>query len=442
MSSTKDLGSISTAFHEITRCRSCDSQELIGVLDLGRQCVSDFVVDEREDVLSIPLELILCAPDLGGCGLLQLRHTTSPELLYRHYWYRSIVNTTMQIALRDITESIEARADLEKGDRVLDIGCNDGTLLRSYSNPGLELIGFEPARNIVNQAREGTSHIFNSFFNASEYLEAFGERSARAITSIAMFYDLEDPQTFVADVNRCLSDDGIWVIQMAYLPVMLEDTMFDNICHEHLEYYSLASLEDLLDRAGLEVIDVTQNDVNGGSYRTYIRRKGSSVPQSSYGAARVAAMRQFESHLQLQRRAPYEDFATRSLWICETIRSFIDNEVAAGRIVYGYGASTKGNTLLQLTGLDHHLVTAIAERNPDKWGRKTVGTGIPIISEEEARQDQPDYMLVLPWHFLREFREREADYLSKGGRFIVPLPTPRLVDRHGTTPLPQVAQTA
>ncbi len=264
------------------------------------------------------------------------------------------------------------------------------------------------------------------FFSADVYGREIGTQRAKIVTSIAMFYDLEDPNRFVADVKRVLDEDGLWIIQMSYLPLMLKTNEFGNICHEHLEYYSLQSLEYLLDLHGFEIVDLEMNDINGGSLRAYIRNRG--VAPENFGDAtyramaadRTRNMRESEIKLGLSERQVYDEFAMRVERIkMDTVR-YVRSAVAEGKKVYVYGASTKGNTVLQYFGLDGALITAAAERNPDKWGRVTVGTNIPIVSEAEARAAKPDYFLVLPWHFLQEFMAREHDYLYGGGRFIVP----------------------
>lgn len=408
------------------QCRLCSQRTLRPVMTLGDLGVSGFPEGD-EQTPSAPLELVLCDPTAQGCGLVQLRHTVSPDLMYRHYWYRSVTNEAMRRALADVTARVEGTVELAPGNLVLDIGCNDGTLLRSYRAPGLRLCGFEPAQNLVVFARQGTHQIINDFFNAAAFKAAFGAEKARAITTIAMFYDLEEPNRFVADIAACLDDEGVWINQMASLSLMLETNGFDNICHEHLEYYSLAVLVDLYGRHGLEVFDVETNDVNGGSFRVFARKKGARVGSSPFGQARLAAMLHFEKLLGLGTRDPYDAFVTRVAKQRDELLAFLRTEKAAGKRIYGYGASTKGNTLLQYYGIDATLVSAIADRNPEKWGRRTGGSNIPIISEEQARADKPDYFLVLPWHFLQAFREREKDYLASGGRFIVPLPSVRVV---------------
>ncbi len=408
-------------------CRVCGHSPLLPVLSLGDLYVSDFVDDARQGKKA-PLELVLCNEANGGCGLLQLRHTVPHESLYRNYWYRSGMNKTMTDELGSITSAAEKKVPLRAGDYVIDIGSNDGTLLRSYAIPGLNTVGFEPARNIVEKyGREGLTEVIPDFFKFEGWRSGFGGRKAKIITAIAMFYDLEDPNAFVADVVRCLDNDGLFVVQMAYLPWALERNAFDGICHEHLELYSLLSLENLLVRHGLEVFDLELRDINEGSFRAYIRKKGSKL-EAPGGMARVQGMRKSEKDMGLSGEKVYEDFVRRVKDIKSKVCDFIGREVRAGRKVHAYGASTKGNTLLQYFGLDSDLITAAADRNPDKWGKYTVGTMIPIISEEEARKAKPEYFLVLPWHFLNEFREREKEFFARGGKFIVPLPEFKIIN--------------
>ena len=403
-------------------CRSCAAEDLSPILSLGSQYVSDFVDgDDLSRSVKAPLELVLCRMDSGGCGLLQLRHTVAPDLLYGHYWYKSMVNDSMMRALADVCRSAERCVQLSAGDLVLDIGCNDGTLLRSYGVPDLVLAGFDPASNLMEDARVGTTRVINDFFGYETFRSAFPDAKAKVITSIAMFYDLERPNDFVEDIVKCLDQDGIWIVQMSYLPSMLAANAFDNICHEHLEYYSLMAIQRLLEPRGLEIVDVGMNAVNGGSIRLFVRHLGRG-PVPAGGPRRVEDTLDSERGLGLQSRDVYDRFAGRVNAIKQTVVQLIAEETDKGKSVYVYGASTKGNTLLQYFGLDSTVLKAAAERNPDKWGKKTVGTMIPIISENQARADNPDYFLVLPWHFLEGFVERERDFLKRGGKFIVPLP--------------------
>jgi len=343
--------------------------------------------------------------------------------MFKRYWYRSGINKSMTLALQDIAHSVQRTVRLSKGDIVMDIGCNDGTLLRAYTIPGLVLVGFEPATNLAPLAEIGTSKIINDYFSLQVYRKHFPDAKAKVITSIAMFYDLED-------TAGCLDENGVWIIQMNYLPSMLTQNAYDNICHEHLEYYSIASLQNLLERHGLEIFDTELNDVNGGSFRVYVKHGNcSSLGNDAKSRARVSQIKKLEANMRLNDMRVYEEFATRVRSLRDELYRFVKKEHDKGKKVYVYGASTKGNTILQFCGLDHTLITAAAERNSDKWGKKTVGTLIPIISEEQARVEKPDYFLVLPWHFLKEFREREMGYLRSGGRFIVPLPQFKVISR-------------
>jgi len=394
---------------------------------MGAQYVSNFLLPEEPDGPTAPLELVLCC----GCNLLQLRHTVAGETMYRNYWYRSGTNQTMRNALADIADKAERLMNLRESESVLDVGCNDGTLLASYKTRGIFRIGFDPAENLAVFSRKVADKIVNGFFESAAFREDsdLRGRRPRIVTSIAMFYDLEDPNRFVSDIKKIMDPDGLWIVQMSYLPLMLKQRDFGNICHEHLEYYSLQSLEYLLKLHDFMLADVELNDVNGGSLRAYIRNRGAD--EGAFGdatyrgqaAGRVDALRRLEAKLGLGEAHTYREFGAWVERIKKDVTGFISEEVLRhGKKVFVYGASTKGNAMLQYFGLDHHLITAASERNPDKWGKVTVGTRIPIVSEEEARRAKPDYFLVLPWHFLEEFREREKDYLLGGGRFIVPLP--------------------
>jgi SAM-dependent methyltransferase len=390
----------------------CGSSQLNDVFSLGEQYINDFVPKERVGKgLRAPLELVMCAK----CNLLQLRHTAPQELLYsRYYWYRSGVTDTMRLALRDITREIETLISLREGDVVLDIGANDGTMLATYSTPGIYRVGCEPADNLVDALRQNTEFVMHDFWDFDRYMDlakSWGFGKAKVITAIGMFYDLEDPNKFIKDARLALAEDGIFVAQLMCLAPMLEKNDVGNICHEHLEYYSLDSLKYLFETNGLEMFKIEENDVNGGSYRIFARHyKGTGI--------------KYDEQFRLE---DIKAFANRIKENRDRCVDFIRTEVTKGKKVYVYGASTKGNVILQYYGLDNSLITAAAERSPEKWGKYTIGTWIPIISEDEARSAQPDYFLVLPWAFFNEFYEREGTWRSQGGKFIVPLPEFRVV---------------
>jgi NDP-4-keto-2,6-dideoxyhexose 3-C-methyltransferase len=328
----------------------------------------------------------------------------------------------MRAALGDIARKAAHFAGLHEGDSVLDIGCNDGTLLRSYGYDDVRRVGFEPAENLACEAAAGTDRIVPDFFSAGPIA---GEKF-RVVTSIAMFYDLENPSAFVADVASVLMEEGVWVIEMHYLPAVVECNAFDAVCHEHLEYYSLSSLEPLLARHGLRVADVETNDVNGGSFRVYVVHRDSPAVSIPARRARVDAMRARELTAGLRSAATYQDFGARVKQIGTKLQGWVGGERRHGREISVYGASTKGNTLLQVFGLDHTSIRSAAERNPEKWGKYTVGTWIPIVSEAEARA-HADSFLVLPWHFMDEIQIREHEFLARGGKLVAPLPDLRVI---------------
>jgi hypothetical protein len=414
-------------------CRICESNALTPVLSLGEQCIGGAFTgpDGKPPVRrKVPLDLVRCDParDQNACGLVQLRHSVPPKVLYHSYWYRSGINQTMRDNLAGIARAAEELVGLQPGDVVVDIGCNDGTLLKSYRATGIRLLGFDPATNIVEYARANGVPAVNDFFSAARYRSEYPEQKAKVVTSIAMFYDLEKPHAFVADVKSVLHEEGIWVLELSYMPTMLRMNSFDTVCHEHLEYYALAPMERLLGEHDLEVVDVALNDINGGSFRLFVGHAGrrSASPEAR---ARLQELRLQEFESALDTDAPYAEFRKHIRKIRNDLRSFLMKAKRQKKLVHGYGASTKGNTTLQFCGISPALVPAIADRNPDKWGSMTVGTQIPIIPEEESRKRRPDYYLVLPWHFIAEFKKRESDFLARGGKFLLPLPSVQVVGR-------------
>ncbi len=414
----------------INSCRSCGSKNLIPILSLGEQYVINFVDSDENKGIKAPLELVLCDVNSGGCGLLQLKHTTSLDLMYKQYWYKSGINQTMCDALSDIVDKAEKLVNLKLRDLVIDIGSNDSTLLKSYKNKDLLLVGFEPAENLIEEAKIGITKVINDFFNFEAFQKELGNKKAKIITAIAMFYDLDKPNEFVSDVVKCLDKDGVFIIQMNYLYSMLKQNAFDNISHEHLEYYSLIALKNLLDRHNLEIFDVELNNINGGSFRIYIKHKDCKSIKPFEGAEkRIEELDNSEREMGLDNRKVYDEFATRINELKTKVYNFIKQETENGKKVYVYGASTRGNTLLQFFNLDNKYITVAAERNPNKWGKKTIGTWIPIISEKQARTEKPDYFFILPWAFIEEFKEREKEFLEGGGKFIVPLPKFQIVSK-------------
>jgi hypothetical protein len=394
------------------KCR-VSNQKLCEVFDLGQLPLSCFPLPQDPDPERLPLKLAFNKQS----GLVQLCHTVDPDAMYSQYWYVSGVNQSMKEALKSIADQAVQRVEkLQDGDIVLDIGCNDGTLLSAYPE-SLFKVGVDPALNIKPQ--NCNLHI-NTYFNKEVFQKALGDMKVKIVTSIAMFYDLEDPIQFAKDIAAIMSPEGLWIVELSYLPKMLLNNSFDTICAEHLEYYSLGALEKIFSKANLKVKDVELNEVNGGSIRVYICHALPSVKETQA----VIDMRSEEKKLRLAEMKTYVDFRKRvEKNKCEMLE-FLLTQKSLGKKVIGYGASTKGNTIMAYYGIGPDLVPYVADRNPMKWGRQTV-TRIPIISEEEARLMHPDYFLVFPYHFMNEFITREKEFLAAGGQFVSPIPSLR-----------------
>ena len=372
---------------------------------MGDVYLSDFINPEDPKPPKFPLNLVLCK----DCTLVQLKETTPSDQLYTpRYGYRSGISNTMKAELKDIVECSIKMVHLVKGDMVTDIGSNDGFLLSCYPKD-LLTIGVEPIKKLAEESAKVCTACYNGFFSYKPFFE-YAPQKAKIITAISMFYDLEDPNAFVSDVAQLLHEDGVFVIQQNYLVNMIKNRAFDNIVHEHLEYYSLTSLEPLLNRHGLEVVDVMTDSTNGGSFRTYVKH------------SHVQKMRDEEKKLHLDSQYGYLLFEMAIKEIKENLFNLIKGLVKNGKTVYVLGASTRGNTLLQYCGLDNTLIKGAMERNPEKWGKKIASVDIPIVSEEEARKVHPDYFLCLPWFFKSELIKREEEYLKSGGHLIFPLP--------------------
>ena len=411
-------------------CRICGSKNLTSILNLGDQYFANYSPKSNDVVPfeeKIPLELVRCdkSIDPKSCGLVQLRHTTPPNLMYDRYFYRSGINQTMTNNLNEIAKQAISKIKINPNDIVIDIGCNDGTLLQNYKELPIRSVGFDPAKNMVQFSKQTGAAIITEFFSAEEFIKNYGSEKAKIITSIAMFYDLEDPNQFVDDISKILHPDGIWILELSYLPLMLSQNAFDTIVHEHLEYYHLDALEFLLSKFNLKVVDIQLNDINGGSFRVVVQHKEKSIDNKSL--QHITELREKEKNLNLSTNQPFNDFIIKINAEKDKLVTFIKTEVSAGKTVHCYGASTKGNTLLQFYNLDKKLIQFIADKNPDKWGRKTIGTDISIISEEESHSMNPDYFLILPWHFINEFKEREKNYLKNGGKLLVPLPKFKII---------------
>jgi len=404
-------------YQEINKCRISGSQNLFPVLHLGKQHLTGVFPKKRDAPLTCgPLELVWCPES----GLLQLRHSYDLAEMYgENYGYRSGLNQSMVRHLTQKARHLLRICPLKPGDIVLDIGSNDGTLLKAYPDIDLQRIGIDPAANKFKQFYPESVIVDVDFFSAQVFRKYFPNEQAKIITSIAMFYDLENPVEFVRDIASVLADDGIWHFEQSYMPSMLRMNAYDTVCHEHLEYYSLRVIERLLSFCDLKLIDVQMNAINGGSFAVTAAKNISSFKPNRAVIDWLLAQ---EDRMGLSTPRPFRQFEERVFEHRKNLIELIKVLNSSGKHVLGYGASTKGNVLLQFCGLAEADLPAIAEVNSDKFGCFTPGTGIPIISEAEAKALKPDYFLVLPWHFKDNIIQREQEFINSGGKLIFPLP--------------------
>jgi len=424
------------SYREIQRCRVCGNTRLETILDLGIQALTGVFPRPGEDVEFTPVVLVKCHGE-ASCGLVQIKHSVSPEKMYGdNYGYRSGLNRSMMEHLRGLAEYCCGLTRVSSGDLVLDIGSNDGTLLHSYLEiqsgrpdllpPGVEFVGMDPTIRKFKEYYDPRIVAIPDFFGAPRFLERFPEpgRKARIITSIACFYDLEDPVAFAKDVARILHPDGVWVFEQSYSLLMLAKNMYDTAVQEHLEYYSLAQISRILREAGLSVREVELNDCNGGSFRVVAEHRRERPPHPS-----VRQLATLEKILGLDGLAIYRNFESSAKLHKQQFRTLLQDIKAKRQTVYGLGASTKFNAVLQYCDITPELLPKIGEVNADKFGRVTPGSGIPIVPEKEVFEDHPAYLVVGPYHF-REFLlplPHVKEYLAEGGQLIFPLPSLEIV---------------
>lgn len=417
-------------YQEITRCRICGNKDLISILHLGQQHLTGVFPKTRgQEIPCGPLELVKCDDhgNMKNCGLVQLKHSYESTALYGDgYGYRSSLNRSMVAHLKSKVDHIVSQGFLKHGDMVIDIGSNDGTLLKFYPAEGLTLLGIDPSGGAFKKYYPAHIDLLPDFFSAKLVRSTYGPRKTKVLTSIAMFYDLKDPIEFMRQVYDILDDDGIWLLEQSYMPAMLEHLAYDTVCHEHLEYYGLKQISWMARKVGFNVIEVNFNDTNGGSFEVILAKKRQPGKEE---AQKIVDLLFKEEQMGLATLRPYESFKEKVFAHRDSLRAAVDRINAEGKKVIGYGASTKGNVILQFCGFTSKDIPFIAEVNKDKFGSYTPGTGIPIISEEEAKAMKPDYMMVLPWHFKENIIAREQAYLKGGGKLFFPLPELEIVGR-------------
>lgn len=404
-------------YSELKACRICGNTHLEQVLDLGEQTLTGVFPSKRDQVITKgPLRLVKCTGKEGCCGLLQLAHSYDLSEMYGiNYGYRSGLNASMVRHLNSKVERILGIVDTSGDPIVLDIGSNDGTTLRAYGDKGFTRVGIDPTAEKFRQYYPDGVTIVPDFFTAKVFSNVFQERKARIVTSFSMFYDLEQPMDFVTEVAEILDDQGIWVFEQSYMPLMLERNSYDTACHEHLEYYALKQIHWMTEKAGLKIVDVEFNDVNGGSFSITAAKKSAAYPEY----AQLQKILTQEQQQMLDTLTPYLEFASRVSESRDVLRRFVTDALADGKRVVCLGASTKGNVLLQYCGFTVDEISAVGEVNPEKYGCFTPGTLLPIVPESEFMEDEPDFLIVLPWHFKEFFLKNNK---LKKGKLVFPLP--------------------
>ena len=414
----------------IDKCRVCFSDSINEVLKLDPQYVATtFVKSNKNNMMSkikIPLTLMLCK----NCGLVQLRETVRTDLLYQNYFYRTSINDTMKRDLQDVVNYAVNNAKPISDDIVVDIGANDCTMVSMFPK-NLNRIAVEPAKNIDWSNVEKSITIVNEYFSKDIVLKASGGKKAKIVTATAMFYDFDDPNIATKDIKAILDDDGVCVIQVSYLLDTIKDMNFYDVVHEHLEYYSLKSINYLMENNGLTVIDASTNFVNGGSLRILVTHKENSNLKSK----RYEEILAEEEKWNLEELDTYTKYENKIQVIIKKTKNFILKELRSGGTVIGLGASTKGNVLLQICGIDKRLLPYLSDRNKEKVGLRTLGTDIEIISEDKAHELNPSCIIVIPWNFKEEILEREKDYIRNGGKMLFLMPYPHYITKDGETKL-------
>lgn len=412
----------------IRQCRLCGNTTLVPVVSLGEQVLGGVFPRVREEKVGRgPLELVKCFSGNSKecCGLAQLRHSYDPDELYgSRYEYRSGVSRVMAAHLRRKVKRVIRSFPVEAGDVIVDVGSNDGTLLNAYPKGRFFLLGIDPTITKLQSYYSPSIRLMADFFSSAAVKERLGGKRAKVVTSIAMLYDLESPLDFARQVYDILDDEGVWIFEQGYLPSMMRQGVYDAVCHEHLEYYALRQIKWMMDSSDFKIVDLELNDINGGSLSVTAAKRNSSFCENN---ALIEKFLDEEGRQELESMVPYQEYAKRVYRHREMFRAAIRDIRSQGKTIAGYGASTKGNVLLQFCGLTADDLLFIAEINGDKCGYFTPGTLIPIVPEEEIRSAAPDYLLVLPWHLREDFLKRQRAFLGRGGGALFPFPEIEIV---------------
>ena len=401
---------------KIKKCKNCSSLSLLKLFSLGNlNFTGKFPKNKSTNINKAQLGLVMCRK----CSLVQLNRSFNLKYLYGpDYGYKTGINKTMRDHMNDIRLMLSSKSKLTQGDYVLDIASNDATLLNFYSKKVIK-VGVDPLVNKYFKFYKNINYKISDFFSADKILENKINKKFRIITALSVFYDAENPNKFLSDVERILHDDGIFMLEQADLLSIIKFKMFDTICHEHLYYYSTKVIINMIENNNLRIFDLKRNSINGGSVQYLICKKNSKYKTNYKVIKKVLSE---EKRFRLDKKKTYSYFIKDINNIRSRLRKILNSLINNKKIVHGYGASTKGNVLLLYFGLNQKHIKYIADRNPKKFNHYTPGTKIKIISEKKSRELSPDYYLVLPWHFKKEILKRESSIRKKGCKFIFPLP--------------------
>lgn len=407
----------------LSACRTCNSTKIKSFLSLGTTPLANSLLsknDLKEKEETFPLEVVFCT----DCGLVQLGHVIKPEKMFSNYLYLTSYSSTMVEHLSEFAKEVVDLSGYKNG-LVIDIGSNDGTFLENFKKMGFDVLGVEPATNIAKTANESGIRTENVFFNkenAKKILKKYGH--AGIITGTNVFAHVDDLDGLVEGVKVLIDDRGYFVIESPYLPDLLEKNEFDTIYHEHLSYLSLKPLVVFFNRRGMEVVEAKRTKIHGGSIRLYVQKKSPNVkPKKS-----VEKLLEFEKENAIDSFKTFTNFADKVVTLKKELLSLLAKLKKEGKTIAGYGASAKGNTLLNYAQIDYNTISFIVDKNPLKQGLYTPGSRIGIFPPEKLVQDKPDYVLLLAWNFKDEIMLQQKEYARLGGKFITPVPWPKIIE--------------
>lgn len=406
----------------MTDCVVCGGVDIAEFLDLGESALANKFLSEadlREPESRYPLRVGFC----NDCHHVQLTERVAPAAMFEDYLYMSSMSDTLAAHLRGLAETITKRARLDKRQLVVDVGCNDGTLLSGFKDQGIRTLGVDPARNLARFMSDAGVEVITDFFGrrvAGDILASHGP--ATAITLTNTFPHLPDLHDFMGGVDKLLTPHGWLIIEAHYLRDILDQRAFDTIYHEHVSYWGLGPAQRLFDRHGFEVVDVKRLPIHHGQLRLFVRRKGTSDIQPS-----VRRLLAEEAAAGFSNLETFHRFSAEVKVLKQQVRNCIEQLAREGNRIVGYGAPAKGSTLLDYFSIGPEQIAYIVDRSPLKQGRYTPGTHVPVVPPERLLDDQPEYVLLLAWNFADEILAQQREYRVRGGKFIIPVPQVHIV---------------